>query len=315
MGSVRKLPSGNYQARTIVDGEKLAKTFRTSEEAHNWIDQNERTTTNTIAALKDAYLKEVMTLNGKKRGGHDAIFYKLDALDRLIGKSLEDITSLDVAAYKTTRGREVSSSSVRLELQLLSRFLRWASTEKGINCVDVVAGVKLPDAGKPRNKIIDELEYKMIVDQASERAKPIIMLAWETAMRRNELLAITPAMVDLRKKVIHLSDEQTKNGEGRDVPLSPKAIELLTQLCDGRDKQSPLFTLTPYAITQAFRRAARLSKVYSVCFHSLRHTCITRYAERGMNTIQLQCISGHKSIAMLARYSHIKASSVADLMG
>ncbi|EGT3593471.1 TPA: site-specific integrase, partial [Serratia marcescens] len=37
-------------------------------------------------------------------------------------------------------------------------------------------------------------------------------------------------------------------------------------------------------------------------------------AEKGLNTIQLQCISGHKDITMLARYSHIKASSVAALM-
>ncbi|NEG57836.1 tyrosine-type recombinase/integrase [Pantoea agglomerans] len=68
----------------------------------------------------------------------------------------------------------------------------------------------------------------MILERASEKAKAIIMLAWETAMRRNELLAIPPSMVDFKRRVIHLSDEQTKNGEGRDVPLNSAALALLS---------------------------------------------------------------------------------------
>lgn len=154
----------------------------------------------------------------------------------------------------------------------------------------------------------------MILSFASEKSKPIIELAYETAMRRNELLAITPAMVDLNKRIIKLSDDQTKNGEGRKVPLSSKAVEMLRVLCDGRDKHARLFDLTPYAVTQAFRRAARLAKVYNVCFHSLRHTAITNAAEKGLSTIQLMAVSGHKTITMLSRYSHIKAENVAHLL-
>ncbi|EAW8023129.1 site-specific integrase, partial [Salmonella enterica] len=86
------------------------------------------------------------------------------------------------------------------------------------------------------------------------------------------------------------------------------------QLCDGRDKHARLFNLTPYAVTQAFRRAARLAKVYGVCFHSLRHSAITRAAEKGLSTVQLMAVSGHKTITMLSRYSHIKAENVAHLL-
>lgn len=314
MATVRKLPSGNYQVRIVVDGERLSNTFATAEAAHAWVDRLEKPTQSTILSFKNDYLSEVMIRDGKKRGGYEAISYKLDALGRIIDKPLESINSVDVSQYKVKRSREVSASSVRLEMQLLSRFLRWANTEKGIECTDVVKGVKLPDAGKPRSKIITPLEYQMILEKVSDRARPIVILAWETAMRRNELLAITPAMVDLKKKIISLPNEICKNGEGRDVPLSPKAVELLKALCDGKEKGKELFTLTPYAITQAFRRAARLCKVTDVCLHSLRHTAISRWAELGFSTVQLQVISGHKSLDMLQRYTHLKASNIAAKM-
>jgi len=320
MATFRQLPSGKWNAQVRVKGLPTKTATRpTKAEVELWASQLERELKKESPSLSHfipVYLEEVMMKDGKRRGGYEATSYRLNTLARMFdGKPLEIITSEDVAAYKLMRSRQVAGSTVRLELQLLSRLLRWANSEKGITCSDVVKPVKLPNAGKPRTKIVEEHEFKMILESVSDKAKAIIMLAWETAMRRNELLAITPSMVDFRKCVIHLSDEQTKNGEGREVPLSSNALALLRELCDGRQANSRLFILTPYAVTQAFRRAARLSHVYGVCFHSLRHTAITRYAEMGLNTIQLQCISGHKSISMLARYSHIKASSVADLMG
>jgi len=319
MATIRKLPSGKWQAQIRIAGKpSLNSTHPTKEDAQAWAAVNEKQLKKdalSLSELFDVYLSEVMIRNGKERGGYESIKFKLKTIDRTLkGKPLETLTAEDVAAYKLKRLTQVAGSTVRLEMQLLSRVMRWAASEKGIQCKDVVDGVKLPDAGKPRDKVIEPIEYSMILERISDKAKPIVMLAWETAMRRNEILAISPSMVDFRKKVIHLSDEMTKNGEGRDVPLSKAALTLLETLCDGREKDKPLFILTPYAVTQAFRRAARLANVRGVCFHSLRHTAITRYAEKGLNTIQLQCISGHKSITMLARYSHIKASSVSELM-
>ncbi|MCX2201372.1 tyrosine-type recombinase/integrase [Pantoea agglomerans] len=235
-----------------------------------------------------------------------------------MGKALESLTSEDAVAYRQARIKEVSGSTVRLEMQLLSRFLRWANSEKGVACSEVVKPVKLPNAGKPRSKIVEENEYRMILERASENAKAIIMLAWETAMRRNELLAIPPLQWWILRGVLSICQmNRLRTGKGGMFLLTVLLwlCSLLRELCNGRDNNAPMFALTPYAVTLVFRRAARISLVKNVCFHSLRHSAITRYAEMGLNTIQLQAISGHKSITMLARYSHIKASNVADLMG
>ena len=311
---IRKLPSGSFQARIKINGVQQSKTCPTIEAAQQWLSSFESPELNTIASLSDSYLKEVMTIAGKQRGGYESIKYKLLSLSRRITIPIEEITKETVNRYKNNRVNEVSGSTARLEIQLLSRLLRWAASEKGIDCSDITKGVKLPEPGKARERIIEPLEYSMILEKVSERAKPIVILAWETAMRRNEILAITPAMVNLKKRVIHLADHQTKNGCSRDVPLSKVAMSLLETLCDGREWDKPIFTLTPYATTQAFRRAARLANVNGCCFHSLRHSAITRAAMKGMSIPQLQVVSGHKSLSQLQRYTHIKAESVADLL-
>lgn len=336
MATIRKLPSGKWNAQVRIKGHPTqTKTFFTIEEAEKWSSDCEekfKRSESTIKALSPVYLEEVLTKNGKPRGGYDSIRNRLVNLDKHFGStSLEKITSENVATYKVERLKKAANGTVRLELQLLSRFLRWAASEKGVACNDVVKPVRLPEAGKPRDKILTPLQYQMIQErvetcrsklsgglQGMSEAKAIIILAWETAMRRGEILALTPAMIDFRQRVIHLADHQTKNAEARDVPLSSTALDLLKSLCEGKEEEryryTKLFSLRPYSVSQAFRRACREVRIEGVCFHSLRHTCITRYAEKGLNTIQLQCISGHKDITMLARYSHIKASSVAVLM-
>ena len=46
-------------------------------------------------------------------------------------------------------------------------------------------------------------------------------------MRRGEILSLTWENVHLDKRYVHLPD--TKNGDSRNVPLSPAALELLRE--------------------------------------------------------------------------------------
>ncbi len=320
MATIRKLPSGKWNVLIRVKGEPTKSITReTRLECEQWLAEFEgdkNKPTHTVEKLTTPYMNEVMIRAGKKRGGYGATYYRLVVIARTLkGKPLEQLTKEDAISYRNERLEAVSGSTTRLEIQLLSRLLRWANEEKGVQCADITKGVKLPEAGKARDKIVEPLELDMIIERSPHQAKDFFALSYETAMRRNEILAITPSMVNLKKRIITLSDEMTKNGEGREVPLTKKAVSILERLCDGRDKDKRIFTYSPYGITQAFRRSAKLAGVKGVCLHSLRHSAITRFAEMGLSTMQLRAISGHKTITMLARYTHVKASSVVDLMG
>ena len=45
------------------------------------------------------------------------------------------------------------------------------------------------------------------------------------------------------------------------------------------------------------------------------HEAATRFVERGLNQIQAAAITGHKTIAMLYRYMHLKAEDLAVMLG
>jgi len=49
-------------------------------------------------------------------------------------------------------------------------------------------------------------------------------------------------------------------------------------------------------------------------FHTLRHTAITHLVQSGVDLPTVQRISGHKTLAMVARYSHQSGEHIAAAM-
>ena len=47
-------------------------------------------------------------------------------------------------------------------------------------------------------------------------------------------------------------------------------------------------------------------------FHDLRHEAVSRFVEAGLSDQEVAAISGHKSMQMLKRYTHLRAE---DLVG
>jgi integrase len=53
----------------------------------------------------------------------------------------------------------------------------------------------------------------------------------------------------------------------------------------------------------------------SVRFHDLRHEATSRLFERGLGVMEVASMTGHRSLAMLSRYTHIEARKVAAKLG
>lgn len=43
--------------------------------------------------------------------------------------------------------------------------------------------------------------------------------------------------------------------------------------------------------------------------------CTSRFFEKGLNPMQAAAITGHKTLAMLQRYTHLKAEDLAVMLG
>jgi integrase len=67
-----------------------------------------------------------------------------------------------------------------------------------------------------------------------------------------------------------------------------------------------------YTISNAFRRDTQRAGIIGLRFNDLRHEAVSRLFERQFNTMEVASISGHKSLQMLQRYTHLRAEDLAQ---
>lgn len=141
--------------------------------------------------------------------------------------------------------------------------------------------------------------------------RAIIQLAVETGMRRGELVKMKCKDIDYHSRTVSLYD--TKNGEDRVVPLSTSAIAVLKSLPARID--GGVFGIHPDTVSKRFMRACRVADIQDLRFHDLRHEAVSRLFEKGLNPMEVAAVSGHKTLQMLKRYTHLRAEDLAKKLG
>ncbi len=66
----------------------------------------------------------------------------------------------------------------------------------------------------------------------------------------------------------------------------------------------------PYEFKAAWFQALRRAKIRGLRFHDLRHEAVSRLVEAGLSDQEVAAISGHKSMQMLRRYTHLRAEDL-----
>lgn len=95
----------------------------------------------------------------------------------------------------------------------------------------------------------------------SQRVAVAFLFAIESVMRAGEICGLMPEYINGR--VAHLPAGITKNGMKRDVPLTKRALELLTYLPKPDPELSPnqkaVFGLSTGSLDALFRKAKNIS--------------------------------------------------------
>jgi integrase len=229
--------------------------------------------------------------------------------------ALDKITGEVVSQYRDARLKEVSQNTVRLELAFLSVVFEQCRKEWGLAVANPVRQIRMPKPGKPRQRRLEDGEeqalLKACMESGAHYLHTFVILAIETGMRFGELASVTWCNVNLEKRTIYLPD--TKNGSPRTVPLSTRAFNAIQT--QPRSINARVFSAKPGSIRSAFlialnkAKASRPdSKVFlsELRFHDLRHEAVTRLFEKGLNPIEVGIVSGHKTMSMLQRYTHLR---------
>lgn len=322
MASIRKR-NGKWQVRINRDDISVTKTFLNKKDGELWarltevdIERNEFTPkakkpTETLGELFDQYNREVAPQHRSKTTG-----FLIASLKSKLGSiRIDEFNARVLANWRDERLKEVKPASVVRELNTLSAFLNHARKEWCYPIVNVVGDIKRPVTGASRARRLAGDEESRLIAELPPVYSSILRFALATAMRRGELLSLLWTNVNLEARVVLLPI--TKNGEARLVPLSNEAIAVLKKQKSSTIQSiaGRVFEVSPKSLDGAWRRACGKAGISGLRFHDLRHEAISRLFEGGLNMMEVSTISGHKTLQMLKRYTHLRAEELAKKLG
>jgi integrase len=290
------------------DAESWARMVESEMDRGQFTDRTEAEKT-TLGEILSRYKAEV---SASKRGFR-AENSRINRFLRhpLANRFLSTLKSSDFAAYRDERLHEVSGTSVNKELNLVSLAIDTARREWDIHVDNPVKLIRRPKNNRPRERRVEADELKKLLGATnSAMLSAIITLAQETAMRRGEIANLRWEHVKLAERTLHIP--QTKTDSPRTVPLSSRAAECLRKL--PRRIDGYVFGMRADSITQAFERACERAAIRDLRFHDLRHEATSRLFELGLNPMQVSAITGHRTLEMLKRYTHIRANELVRLL-
>ena len=327
VATIRKR-NGQWQVQVRRRGfDPVSKTFTARQDATGWARQIEAEMDRnifvprgpaesiTIGSLTERYLTEV----APQKRSYRSMRYDLLCLGRYFRhRTLATLSAGDVSRFRDERlAMGCSGATVIKQLDVLARVIDTASRDWGIHAPQNPARLvnrPSPAPGRARRLSPSE-EAALLAACRQSRAKnqdSIVTLALETAMRLGELLALEWREIDLTKRTARL--RTTKNGDTRTVPLSSRAsavLEALRPKAAGRVFSHWKDTLS---FEHAWRRSVHRAGLIDLRFHDLRHEATTRLFERGLNPVQVAAITGHKTLQMLMRYTHLRATDLVSLL-
>jgi integrase len=337
MAAFSQLPSGSWRAQIRRAGLSRSATFPTKREAKDWalaVEAQARhiaasgfapaPRTVTLGDLIDKYSVMQVKVAGKTKTA------TLSMLKRELGSV--KLCALSAAVLRDFIDRRVAAGAggvtVAADLSYLSAALKWGRHARRLDIPANVAlearaslkhrGLETRSKERRREPTDDELR-RLYAHWATKPRQRIDMpllcrLALATGMRLGEMCRLQVDDVDREARTVVIRDRKdprVKAGNDQTVPLLPAAWVIIEALIDGRETGDLLAVRAASASTAFTRACADLRPpIGDLHFHDLRHRATTQFFRMGLSIPQVALLTGHKTWAMLRRYTDIKPADV-----
>ncbi len=352
MSSIVKQKNGTFRAiirrkghrvvsQSRFTSEKAAKDWALAVEAEllHGIKLPAKAPTEFPTTLSEALEKYGQTETIKKKSANRE-HSRIERLrnDPIAELALSKILPQDITEYinrrkitQHARGKVTAESTVRLEVMLISALFTHHIKAKHEKLTNPVPSVILPGKSTARDRPLRDDEFSYLcrgfleVMPRTTRTQELLQIAIETGMRESEILKVQYFDIDLKNRFIYLSD--TKSGDPRDVPLSPKAISIFESLSAGEeDKSKRVFPVSQDALIRAFKKACKQGRLIyekekgekpsprfltDLTFHNLRHASATRWS-RYLHAQELAKMFGWKTLNIVMRYYDADVPTIAS---
>jgi len=254
-------------------------------------------------------------------------------LGKRAAKPITTIVARDVDAFLDARlKRGISPSTACLDVRILRTALN-AARRKGLIPTNPAEAVELPEVVGMERGTFTAAEVKLLVDAAAGEWKTLILLAYYTGARLSDCCRTAWEDVDLAGG--SLAYTQAKTGLKLTVPLHPELLAHLEALA-GTDQPSP-FVLPGMAdkqpggrkgLSESFKAIVRRAgldlqtvqgggtrMLSKRTFHALRHSFTSALANAGVAPELRMKLTGHKSEAIHAGYTHHELATLRAAVG
>jgi integrase len=347
MATIVKTPSGTWKAVIRKAGwPTTIKTFRLKKDADDWSRRTEDEMVRglfiqrgpsermTFEAAMKRYLAEVtptkrpLTQHAeRKRSGSIVAFfgkYSLAAITTELIAEYRDSRLAGADRMKDGEPQPRAANTVRLELALIGHLFTVAVKEWGLGLpFNPVLNLRRPSPGPGRNRRLSRDEEVRLFSAVDSHSNPmlswIVRIAVETGMRSSEITTLRCSQVELERRIVRLIE--TKNTLPRTVPLTKTATENFRLALHNpvRPNETELIFFgepgkdgkrRPYNFNKVWGDIKKSVGIADFKFHDLRHEAVSRLVESGLSDQEVASISGHKSMQMLRRYTHLRAEDL-----
>jgi len=202
------------------------------------------------------------------------------------------------------------------EVALLKRMLFRAVTKKKIPA-NPLAGLSLPKLKNIRNSVITEEQFRRLLDVADPRLVPILLVAFDGGVRKNEVLHLRREWWDAEAGVIRVPPDETKEEGHHTIYLTTRTREALATVPALPDCPY-LFpnpaTKRPWVnIRNWWMKAKEDAGIpATVWFHDQRRSFVTHARRRGIPESVVMKMTGHKTRAVFDRYNIVDENDIRE---
>jgi site-specific recombinase XerD len=158
------------------------------------------------------------------------------------------------------------------------------------------------------------------------RNRVMLALAYDAALRREELCSLRTDDIDPGRRLVRVRAEAAKNRRERTVPYSAPTGQLLAGYLTHRAgisrQRGPLFLsesrrnfgqpLTLWTWSKVVRRIALTAGVERFSTHTTRHLCLTDLARMGWEIHAIATFAGHRNTDTTLQYIHLSGRELAE---
>lgn len=271
-----------------------------------------------FAEAAKAYLERI---EDHPKHGRNLKCKRRHLLDRLVPhfnqQRLDKLTDAAIAQYvKSRRNDRAAVSTINRELSTLNHFLNRLVEWKWLRADLKPKLAKGPEARK-QIVVLDDTDKQALMRAAIADQDPqmwlFVAVAMGTGMRHSEILRIRWEEIDFANLRIYVG--KAKAGQ-REQPIPPSLSQMLRHEHEALGTPTGWLFSTSHAsarhehrqqMSEPFRRVVERAGLdpAKVTLHVLRHTAVTALIKGGVDLPTVQRISGHKTLAMVLRYTHL----------